>query len=63
MLQKLANPARRPLAHRPAYVLRNPIRAQLVESVTQCPWSNLHDPTLTDPSPVPLPDNPLHWID
>jgi putative transposase len=45
------------------YVLRNPVRAQLVESVTQWPWSSLQHPTLADPSPVPLPDNWLHWID
>ncbi|HYM88819.1 MAG TPA: hypothetical protein VES92_06840, partial [Nitrospiraceae bacterium] len=24
------------------YVVRNPVRAQLVESVTQWPWSSLH---------------------
>jgi putative transposase len=45
------------------YVLRNPVRAQLVESVTQWPWSSLQHPTLADPSPVPLPNNWLHWID
>jgi putative transposase len=44
------------------YVLRNPVRAQLVESATQWPWSSLQHPTLADSSPVPLPDNWLHWI-
>ena len=46
-----------------AYVVRNPVRAQLVASVMQWPWSSLQHPTLADPSPVPLPDNWLHWID
>jgi putative transposase len=45
------------------YVVRNPVRAQLVASVMQWPWSSLQHPTLADPSPVPLPDNWLHWID
>ena len=45
------------------YVLRNPVRAQLVESATQWPWSSLQHPTLADPSPVPLPAEWLRWID
>jgi putative transposase len=36
------------------YVVRNPVRAQLVASVTQWPWSSLQHPTLVDPLPVPL---------
>jgi putative transposase len=44
-------------------VLRNPIRAQLVESVPQWPWSSLQHPTLADPLPVPLPADWLHWIE
>jgi putative transposase len=45
------------------YVVRNPVRAQLVASATQWSWSSLHHPTLVDPSPVPLPDEWLRWID
>ena len=45
------------------YVLRNPVRAQLVESAMQWPWSSLQHPTVADPSPVPLPNEWLRWID
>ena len=45
------------------YMLRNPVRAQLVESVTQWPWSSLQHPTLVDPLPVPLPADWLHWVE
>ena len=45
------------------YVLWNPVRAQLVESVTQWPWSSLQHPTLVDPLPVPLPADWLHWVE
>jgi putative transposase len=44
------------------YVLRDTIRAQLVESVTQWPWSSLQHPSLVDPLPVPLPAEWLHWV-
>ncbi len=45
------------------YVVRNPVRAQLVTSARQWPWSSLRHPTLTDPSPVPWPTNGEEWID
>lgn len=45
------------------YVLRNPVRARLVEQTTQWPWSSLHHPTLVDPLPVPLPADWLHWVE
>ena len=45
------------------YVLRNPVRAQLVESITQWPWSSLQHPSLVDPLPVPLPAEWLHWVE
>ena len=45
------------------YVLRNPVRAQLVESVTQWPWSSLQHPTLADPLPFLLPADWLHWVE
>ena len=45
------------------YVLRNPVRAQLVESVTQWPWSSLQHPTLADPLPFLLPADWLYWVE
>ena len=45
------------------YVVRNPVRAQLVESVTQWPWSSLQHPSLVDPLPVPLPADWLDWVE
>ena len=45
------------------YVLRNPVRAGLVEQTAQWPWSSLHFPYLAEPSPVDLPPDWLQWID
>ena len=45
------------------YVLRNPVRAQLVASARQWLWSSLQHPTLIDLSPVSLPHDWLRWID
>ena len=45
------------------YVLRNPVRAGLVEHASQWPWSSLHRPHLTDPSPIPLPEDWATWMD
>ena len=45
------------------YVVRNPVRAKLVESALQWPWSSLQHPTLADPPPIPLPHEWLRWID
>jgi len=44
-------------------VVRKPVRAQLVESVTQWPWSSLQHPSLVDPLPVPLSADWLHWVE
>ena len=46
-----------------SYVLRNPVRAGLVEHASQWPWSSLHRPHLTDPSPIPLPEDWATWMD
>jgi putative transposase len=45
------------------YVLRNPVRAGLVEQTIQWPWSSLRVPHLTDAAPIPLPEDGMHWID
>jgi hypothetical protein len=45
------------------YVLRNSVRAQLVELVTQCPWARGQHPTLADPPSVPLPADWLSWVE
>ena len=45
------------------YVLRNPVRAGLVEQTTQWPWSSWQHPTLADPLPIPLPAEWLHWVE
>ena len=45
------------------YVVRNPVRAGLVEQTTQWPWSSWHYPTLVDPLPIPLPADWLHWVE
>jgi putative transposase len=37
------------------YVLRNPVRAQLVQHPAEWPWSSLHHPELTDDWPFPRP--------
>ena len=45
------------------YVLRNPVRAGLVEYAINWPWSSLRFPELSDPLPVEPPRDWLHWID
>jgi putative transposase len=45
------------------YVLRNPVRAGLVEQAVQWPWSSLRLPHLADAAPVPLPEEGTSWID
>lgn len=45
------------------YVLRNPVRAGLVERVIDWPWSSLRFPKVSDPIPVDLPGDWLQWID
>jgi putative transposase len=45
------------------YVLRNPVRAGLVEHATDWPWSSLRFPGLSDPLPIATPTDWLHWID
>ena len=37
------------------YVLRNPVRAGLVEQAMDWPWSSLRCPSVSDPVPVELP--------
>ena len=37
------------------YVLRNPVRAWLVEQAVQWPWSSLRLPHLADATPIPRP--------
>ncbi|MDH5253901.1 MAG: transposase [Nitrospira sp.] len=44
------------------YVLRNPVRAGLVDHVRDWPWSSLRFPHLTDPLPVETPRQWTHWI-
>jgi putative transposase len=39
------------------YVLRNPVRAQLVQHPSDWPWSSLHHPELTDEWPFPRPND------
>jgi putative transposase len=45
------------------YVLRNPVRAGLVDQAAQWPWSSLRAPHLTDAVPLSVPENATHWID
>lgn len=45
------------------YVLRNPVRAGLVEHAIDWPWPSLRLPHLSDPSPVEPPTEWLQWID
>ena len=45
------------------YVLRNPIRAGLVEQVMDWPWSSLRFPHLRDPIPTDTPNEWLQGID
>lgn len=45
------------------YVLRNPVRAGLVEHVMDWPWSSLRFPHLCDPPPLEVPPDWLSKID
>ena len=45
------------------YVLRNPVRAGLVDQAIDWPWSSLRFPNLSDPVPVEMPREWVHWID
>jgi REP-associated tyrosine transposase len=45
------------------YVLRNPVRAGLVDRCGQWPWSSLQHGRLTDPWPVERPVNWEPWLD
>lgn len=45
------------------YVLRNPVRAGLVEHAMDWPWSSLRFPSLSDPLPVEMPLEWVQWID
>jgi putative transposase len=45
------------------YVLRNPVRAGLVEHAMDWPWSSLRFPHLRDPIPLDTPSEWLQWID
>ncbi|MDH5668630.1 MAG: transposase [Nitrospira sp.] len=45
------------------YVLRNPVRAGLVDYATDWPWSSLRFPHLTDALPIETPRRWEHWID
>lgn len=45
------------------YVLRNPVRAGLVEHAIDWPWSSLRFPQLSDPLPIEIPRSWLEWID
>lgn len=45
------------------YVLRNPVRAGLVEHAIDWAWSSLRFPSLSDPLPVDTPPEWVQWID
>ncbi len=45
------------------YVLRNPVRAGLVEHALDWPWSSLRFSDLSNPIPVETPGEWLEWID
>lgn len=45
------------------YVLRNPVRAGLVEHAMDWPWSSLRFPHLSAPPPLAVPTDWLPWID
>ena len=45
------------------YVLRNPVRAGLVEHAMDWPWTSLRFPHLSDPLPIEIPAGWTEWID
>ena len=45
------------------YVLRNSVRAGLVEKTAHWPWSSLHHPHLIAPCPMVMPADWTRWID
>lgn len=45
------------------YVLRNPVRAGLIEHALDWPWSSLRVPHLSEPIPVEAPTDWPQWID
>jgi len=45
------------------YVLRNPVRAGLVEHAMDWPWSSLRFPSLSDPLPIETSPDWVQWID
>jgi len=45
------------------YVVRNPVRAALVDRAVRWPWSSLHFPMLTDAWPVETPPEWQEWIE
>jgi putative transposase len=44
------------------YVLRNPVRARIVERVRDYPWTSLHHANLIDEWPLPGPQDREHWL-
>lgn len=45
------------------YVLRNPVRAGLIQRTRQWPWSSVRFAHLTDPWPVEMPSNWAQWLE
>jgi len=45
------------------YVLRNPLRAGLVQRSADWPWSSHAHPTVIDPWPIDVPPNWSEWVD
>ncbi len=45
------------------YVVRNPVRATLVDRAVRWPWSSLQFPTLTDPWPMETPPEWQEWVE